>query len=148
MEKIAAFVCGLLFGVGLMISGMSQPAKVLAFLDVAGDWDPSLALVMVAALAVSALGFAFAKERKPLFAPRSLWPGTAGIDARLISGAVLFGLGWGLAGLCPGPAIVNLAALSPQVIVFVLAMIAGMAAHDFWQRQQAQRRAATAGVDG
>jgi uncharacterized protein len=144
---IAAFACGLLFGAGLMISDMTQPAKVLNFLDLFGAWDPSLALVMAAALAVSSVGFMLAKRRKPLFAAQSLWPTKTDIDARLIGGAALFGAGWGLAGLCPGPALVDLATLSPQLIVFVLALAGGMAAHDFWQHHSA-RRIAAAATDG
>lgn len=137
MVAIAAFACGLLFGAGLLISGMAQPAKVLNFLDLFGTWDPSLALVMAAALAVSGLGFAIAKNRKPLLAAQSFWPTRSEIDSPLLAGAVLFGAGWGLVGLCPGPALVDLATLSPQVIVFVIAMTAGMALHDWWRGRRA-----------
>jgi uncharacterized membrane protein YedE/YeeE len=141
MLPIAGFVCGFVFGWGLLISGMMQPAKVLAFLDLFGAWDASLLVVMAAALAVSSIGFAFAKRReRPLFAARSLWPDKTALDAPLIAGAVLFGIGWGLCGLCPGPAIENLATLSPRLIVFVAAMALGMVAHDAWQK----RRSATA----
>lgn len=145
MITIVSFVCGLIFGAGLLISGMAQPAKVLNFLDLFGTWDPSLALVMAAALAVSGIGFVIAKPRKPLLAPQSLWPTHTDIDPPLIFGAVLFGSGWGLVGLCPGPALINLATLSPQVIVFVVAMGAGMALHDWWRRRRAL---AAARVDG
>jgi uncharacterized membrane protein YedE/YeeE len=145
LTAIAAFACGLLFGLGLMISGMSQPAKVLDFLDLFGTWDASLALVMAAALVVANAGFVFARRRKPLFATQSLWPTRTDIDPPLIIGAILFGAGWGLVGLCPGPALVDLATLSPQVIVFGLAMIAGMIAHDLWQAHSLRRQiAATA----
>jgi uncharacterized protein len=144
----SAFVCGLLFGLGLMISGMAQPAKVLNFLDLFGTWDASLALVMAAALVVANVGFAVAKRRRnPWFAATSLWPTKTDIDRPLVAGAVLFGIGWGLVGLCPGPALVDLATLSPQVFVFGLAMLAGMAAHDFWQSHGLRQRM-TAVADG
>jgi uncharacterized membrane protein YedE/YeeE len=142
---LAAFVCGLVFGIGLMVSGMAQPAKVLNFLDLFGTWDASLALVMAAALAVASAGYAFAKRRaRPLLAAQSLWPSKTDIDGRLLSGAILFGVGWGLAGLCPGPALVNLATFSPQVIVFVAAMAAGMILHDQWSAHRAAAMIATA----
>ena len=120
---LAALACGLVFGFGLAVSGMTQPAKVLGFLDVlglrTGTWDPTLALVMVGAIAVAAPGLAFARRRaKPILAPASLWPTKAAIDRPLVAGAVLFGIGWGLVGLCPGPAIANLATLSPRVAGF------------------------------
>jgi uncharacterized membrane protein YedE/YeeE len=138
MANIAALVCGLIFGVGLLVSGMMQPAKVLGFLDLFGAWDPSLAVVMASALAVSVPGFALAKRRaRPIFAPQSLWPTRIGIDRPLVIGAALFGIGWGLVGLCPGPALENLATLSPPVIVFVAAMAAGMVLRDVWQKQSA-----------
>jgi uncharacterized membrane protein YedE/YeeE len=137
MAMLAAFTCGLLFGSGLLISGMTQPAKILNFLDFAGiakgTWDPSLALVMAAALAVSALGYRYARQRsQPAFAAQHFWPTRTDIDTPLICGAVLFGVGWGLVGLCPGPAIVNVVTLSPKVLVFVAAMAAGMMLHDRW----------------
>lgn len=133
MAMPAAFVCGLLFGLGLLISGMTQPAKVLNFLDVAGNWDPTLAVVMAAALAVSGLGYRLARQRnRPVFAAQSFWPTRTDIDAPLVLGAVLFGIGWGLAGLCPGPALVNLVTFAPKVFVFVAAMVIGMIAHDRW----------------
>jgi uncharacterized membrane protein YedE/YeeE len=131
----AGLACGFVFGWGLLISGMVQPAKVLAFLDLFGLWDPSLAVVMVAALLVSSLGFAVAKrQERPIFAPQSQWPSRTDIDRSFIIGAALFGAGWGLVGLCPGPALENLATLSPRVILFVAAMAAGMALHDAWQK--------------
>jgi uncharacterized membrane protein YedE/YeeE len=147
MLAIASLLCGLVFGWGLLISGMLQPAKVLAFLDVLGAWDASLAVVMAAALAVSSLGFAMARRRgRPVLAPRLSWPARTEIDTALVTGSALFGMGWGLAGLCPGPALANLASLSPQVIVFVLAMAGGMVLHDLWQRRQ--RGAALAAPGG
>ena len=135
MIIIAALICGLIFGWGLLISGMMQPAKVLGFLDILGPWDPSLAVVMAAALAVDIPGFVVAKRLgRPVLAERSLWPTKTSIDRPLVIGAVLFGLGWGLVGLCPGPALANLGTLSPQIIVFLLAMASGIALHDIWQK--------------
>jgi len=132
---LAAFVSGLVFGLGLLVSGMMQPAKVLGFLDIFGAWDPTLAVVMAAALTVTAIGFVLARRRAaPLFGSENLWPTKSDIDRPLVVGAALFGVGWGLVGLCPGPALENLATLSPQVIVFVIAMAAGMVAHDVWQK--------------
>jgi uncharacterized membrane protein YedE/YeeE len=133
---LASLICGLVFGWGLMISGMTQPTKVIGFLDIFGDWDPTLAVVMVAALIVSSAGYALARWRvQPIFAPHSLWPTKTAIDRPLMIGAVLFGAGWGLVGLCPGPALENLATLSPRVIVFVLAMGLGMVLQDFWRKR-------------
>lgn len=129
----AAFLCGLLFGLGLLISGMTQPTKILNFLDFAGRWDPTLAVVMAAALAVSGLGYRYARQRgRPVLAAQSFWPTRTDIDAPLVFGAVLFGAGWGLAGLCPGPALVNFVTLTPKVFVFVAAMVLGMVVHDRW----------------
>ena len=151
MPAIAALICGFVFGWGLLISGMMQPAKVLAFLDIFGNWDPSLAVVMAAALAVSAAGFALARRRgQPLFAAQSLWPTRSDVDRPLVVGAVLFGAGWGFSGLCPGPALENLATLSPRLIVFVVAMAAGMMLHDALQkwRPMMRRKDAVAAADG
>ena len=135
MLILASLACGFVFGLGLLISGMVQPAKVLAFLDIFGAWDPSLAIVMAVALAVAWAGFAVARGRaQPVLAPQSVWPSATGVDARLVVGSVLFGVGWGLVGLCPGPALENLATLSPPVLVFIIAMAAGVMAHGHWQR--------------
>src|SRR5882672_2857458 len=134
MRFIAPLVCGLIFGAGLLISGMVQPTKVLDFLDILGAWDPSLAVVMAAALAVSVPGFMLAKQRsRPWLAKQYFWPSKSEIDLPLLTGAALFGVGWGLVGLCPGPALESLATLSPGVIVFALAMAGGMVLHDKWQ---------------
>jgi uncharacterized membrane protein YedE/YeeE len=144
-------LCGLVFGAGLLISGMVQPTKVLGFLDIFGAWDPSLAVVMAAALAVSVPGFRLANGRsRPLLADQSFWPTRNQIDRPLIMGAALFGIGWGLVGLCPGPALESLATLSPGILVFVAAMAGGMTLHDFWQKPQPKLRneAALAEADG
>lgn len=123
---VHAAIAGMLFGVGLALSGMTDPDKVLNFLDVTGAWDPSLALLMGAALAVAVPGFAWLRRRgctldaQPLPAP----PGR-NIDARLLGGSALFGIGWGLAGYCPGPALANLAHGTTEAVVFVAAMLAG-----------------------
>jgi uncharacterized membrane protein YedE/YeeE len=151
MTIIASLVCGLVFGVGLVISGMTQPAKVLGFLDVFGRWDPTLAFVIAGAIAVSAAGFALARRTSaPVFAARHLWPTRKDIDQPLVAGAILFGIGWGLVGLCPGPAVVNIASLSPRLLLFVLAMIGGMAVQGWWQARadRAQTRDALAPSDG
>jgi uncharacterized membrane protein YedE/YeeE len=138
MLTVASLACGFIFGLGLLVSGMVQPAKVLGFLDIFGAWDPSLAVVMLVALVVSNAGFALAKQRqRPIFAPKNLWPLKSDIDRPLVIGSALFGVGWGLVGLCPGPALENLVTLSPRVIVFVVAMAAGMIMHDLWQTQRA-----------
>ncbi len=127
---IVAFVSGVIFALGLGVAQMTQPAKVLAFLDVAGAWDPSLAFVMMGAIAVHAVFVQKAKKAlHPRFAASFAWPPDAGIDGRLLLGAALFGLGWGAAGFCPGPAVVSLVTLLPSTIAFVAAMLAGMLLH-------------------
>ena len=141
MPIFASFVCGLVFGCGLTVSSMIQPAKVLGFLDVfgirSGAWDPSLAVVMAAGLAVASIGYALVRRRSPLFEKEGLWPTKKDIDQSLLFGALLFGVGWGLVGLCPGPAVANLATLSLPVIIFVIAMALGMLAHDLWPARAA-----------
>jgi uncharacterized membrane protein YedE/YeeE len=123
---ITAFLTGGLFGFGLAWSGMTNPARVLAFLDVTGDFDPTLALVMGGALAVTVPAFAWILRRpRPLLQPAFRLPTATRIDAPLLGGAALFGLGWGLAGLCPGPAIAGLVTGSPSLVLFCLAMVAG-----------------------
>jgi len=141
MWIIAPLLCGLIFGAGLLISGMVQPTKVLGFLDILGAWDPSLAVVMAAALAVSVPGFMLVNQRaQPWLAGQFSWPTRTEIDLPLVTGAALFGVGWGLVGLCPGPALESLATLSPGVIVFVVAMAAGMALHDISQQSRTTAR--------
>jgi uncharacterized protein len=131
MQALASLLCGLIFGFGLLISGMTQPPKVLAFLDVLGRWDPTLAFVMAGALVTAGAGYALARRHeRPIFAARYVWPMRTDIDQLLIVGSILLGIGWGLVGLCPGPALENLTSLSPRAIAFVLAMIAGMTMKD------------------
>lgn len=135
MHALAAFVAGLVFGIGLLVSGLANPAKVLAFLDLAGAWDPTLALVLGASVAVSAVGLALAGRRRRtwLGAPMQL-PRARGIDRRLVVGSLLFGVGWGLAGFCPGPAIVAIGAGYLKALAFVAAMLAGMAVYEWIER--------------
>lgn len=127
MQIAASLLAGLVFGLGLIVSGMADPAKVLGFLDLAGAWDPSLALVMAGAIAVGSLGFIVAGRRTQtvLGTPMKL-PTSTVIDRRLVLGSLLFGVGWGLAGFCPGPALVALGMGQPQALTFTLAMLAGM----------------------
>ncbi|MGS0739446.1 DUF6691 family protein [Pseudomonas sp. GG8] len=127
MRKLTAFIAGLLFGIGLLLAGMANPGKVLGFLDLAGAWDPSLALVMVGAIAVASVPFNWAGKQSTslLGAPMQL-PVKRELDARLIGGSLLFGIGWGIAGICPGPAVVLLLTAHWQAFVFVLAMVVGM----------------------
>ena len=128
MNRLSKFLVGLLFGLGLMLSGMTDPRKVLGFLDLAGAWDPSLALVMGGAIAVGVAAFALAKKRTMTFLGGALyWPESNAVDKRMVLGSVVFGVGWGLVGFCPGPAVVSLAAGQPKAAVFVAAMLAGMA---------------------
>ena len=136
-----ALLSGLIFGSGLLLSGMTNPAKVLGFLDIAGAWDPSLALVMIGAIATSVIPFAIAKKRHTtwLGLPMHL-PGSRSIDRRLIFGSLLFGIGWGLAGICPGPALVMLGMGVKQAWLFVSAMLVGMGlfeAIEYGRRQRA-----------
>jgi uncharacterized membrane protein YedE/YeeE len=127
---VVALLAGTLFGAGLAVSQMTNPAKVQNFLDVFGSFDPSLALVMGAALAVSAVGFRIASHRSaPLCADGFSAPASGKIDARLLLGAALFGVGWGLAGFCPGPALAALSQGLFEVVLFVVAMLVGVAAH-------------------
>ncbi len=143
MAALFAFVAGLTFGIGLIVAGMANPAKILAFLDVAGKWDPSLAFVMVGAIAVGAFAFAIARRRtvSALGLPMQL-PAARSIDARLAVGSLLFGVGWGIAGFCPGPAIVALGAGHAKAGVFMVAMLLGMGLFELAERHR-QRGAST-----
>jgi len=126
----SSLLAGLLFGLGLALSGMMDPDRVLGFLDVAGAWNPSLAFVLGGAVSVSAASYAVASRlRRPLAAPRFEIPRTQIIDGRLIAGSALFGIGWGLIGLCPGPALADLALGLAPVALFVAAMLTGMLIH-------------------
>lgn len=146
MSTLIAFVSGLLFGLGLLISGLANPAKVLGFLDLAGLWDPSLAFVMAGAIAVGLVAFALAKRRSRswLDLPMQL-PTARQIDRRLMGGSLLFGIGWGIAGICPGPSFVLLGAGELKGVIFVAAMLAGMLLHQILEGagQDASRASAT-----
>jgi uncharacterized membrane protein YedE/YeeE len=127
LYRIAEFVVGLLFGLGLMLSGMTDPGKVIGFLDLFGTWDPSLALVMGGAIMVGFFAFTVAKKRTSTFLGGALrLPTNMDMDKKLVIGSLLFGAGWGLAGFCPGPALVSMADGQPKALVFVLAMLVGM----------------------
>jgi uncharacterized protein len=133
MGSLMALSSGLIFGIGLIASGMTDPSKIKGFLDLFGAWDPSLAFVMAGAVGVAALAFARAKNRSVSWAGAPMEvPKSTVIDWRLIVGGVLFGAGWGIAGFCPGPAIVAAAAGVPAALAFVAAMLIGMAVHDRW----------------
>ncbi len=134
-HRLSEFLVGLLFGWGLLISGMTDPGKGIGFLDLAGAWDPSLALVMGGAIAIGFFAFGAAKKRTSNFLGGALHlPTSRDLDKRLLLGSLLFGAGWGLAGFCPGPGIVSMAAGQPKAAVFVLAMIAGMLVYEWLDR--------------
>ncbi len=142
--RASEFVVGLLFGWGLLISGMTDPGKVIGFLDLAGAWDPSLAFVMGGAIAVGVFAFGVAKKRtRNVFGGALHLPTSRDIDRPLVIGALLFGAGWGLAGFCPGPGIVAMAAGEPKALVFVVAMLAGMGVFEVSDRLS-RRATATA----
>ena len=135
MYVFTSLLAGLVFGFGLILSGMANPAKVLGFLDLAGRWDPSLALVMVGAIAVGFFAFAFAKTRTlSLLGAEMKLPTTRHIDRRLLVGGLLFGIGWGVAGFCPGPAIVAIGMGESKAMVFVAALLAGMGVFELLER--------------
>ncbi|RDK02189.1 YeeE/YedE family protein [Paraburkholderia lacunae] len=139
MLKLNALLAGLIFGVGLIVSGMANPAKVLGFLDVAGNWDPSLAFVMAGAIAIGFAGFTVARQLKHslLGAPMSM-PASTRVDRRLLAGSALFGAGWGLAGFCPGPALVSAGSGESKAILFVIAMLIGMKIFALAEQRSAQ----------
>lgn len=135
-HRISEFAVGLLFGLGLIMSGMTDPAKVLGFLDLSGSWDPSLALVMGGAIAVGFFAFAIAQKRTVNFFGGALHlPKSNQIDKPLVMGAMLFGAGWGLAGFCPGPGLVSLASGQVKGALFVVFMLAGMQLFEVWSRR-------------
>lgn len=135
MKLLIALVCGAIFGAGLVVSDMINPGRVTAFLDFAGEWDPATLFVFAGALVASGIVQALARRRgSPLFASRFRMPGDVRIDAPLVAGAVFFGVGWGLSGFCPGPAIAAISAPSESILLFVAAMVAGMALFRFLPR--------------
>jgi uncharacterized membrane protein YedE/YeeE len=138
MALLLSLLAGLLFGIGLIVSGMANPAKVLGFLDLAGPWDPSLAFVMAGAIAVGVIAFAVAQRRTLSFLGLQMkLPAAGRPDRRLVVGSLLFGIGWGLAGFCPGPAMVALGMGELKAIVFVAAMLAGMGLFELLERRAA-----------
>ena len=139
MGKLTALVAGLIFGLGLLLAGMANPAKVLGFLDLAGAWDPSLALVMAGAIGVALLPFNWAKRQsRSLLGAAMQLPHKRGLDRRLLIGSLLFGIGWGIAGICPGPAVAILLTGHWQALLFVLAMLAGMGLFELLERRRSQ----------
>lgn len=136
---LASLFAGLIFGLGLIVSGMANPEKVLGFLDIAGLWDPSLAFVMGGAVIVGTLAFAVARRRTLSFLGLDFRiPGNNSIDRRLVLGSLIFGIGWGIAGFCPGPGLVALGAGEPKGIVFAISMVAGMAIFEFIERRRSK----------
>jgi uncharacterized protein len=136
---LTSLASGLVFGLGLLISGMANPDKVIGFLDLAGAWDPSLAFVMGGAILVGVVAFAISKKRTMSFLGQPMrMPTSTDIDKKLILGGVLFGLGWGLAGFCPGPALVSITSLDPKVLLFVGSMLAGMLVFELFERSKSK----------
>jgi uncharacterized membrane protein YedE/YeeE len=136
MQRVIEFVLGLTFGLGLLISGMTDPGKVQGFLDLAGFWDPSLAFVMGGGVIVGLFGFGWAKKQTlSLSGAPFQWPELKLIDRSLVLGSLMFGLGWGLAGFCPGPALVSMASGNDKALVFVLAMVAGMVIYERFKKR-------------
>ena len=135
MAIFTSLLAGLVFGLGLILSGMANPAKVLGFLDISGSWDPSLGLVMAGAIAVGAVGFALARKRAVSLLGLDMELSKARlVDRRLVGGSLLFGIGWGVAGFCPGPALVALGMGESKAAVFVIAMLVGMAVFELFER--------------
>ena len=144
MFAISALLSGLVFGLGLIVSGMANPAKVLGFLDLAGAWDPSLAFVMGGAILVGFFAFLIAKKRTRSFIGAEMkLPTASAIDSRLLTGSALFGAGWGVAGFCPGPALVALGTGEPKALVFVAAMLVGMRIFSWREKRQSLAVSAT-----
>jgi uncharacterized membrane protein YedE/YeeE len=137
MQILTSLITGLIFGIGLIVSGMADPAKVLGFLDLTGLWDPSLALVMAGAIGVGALAFAIAGRRTTSFIGLDMkLPTSRQLDRRLLAGSALFGMGWGIAGFCPGPGVVALGMGESKALIFVVAMIAGMGIFELMERRR------------
>lgn len=135
MAAIYAFAAGLVFGFGLLVSGLADPARVLGFLDLAGLWNPTLAFVMGGAVVVTSIGFALLRRRRASLSGEPMrWPQATQLDSRLAGGSLAFGVGWGVAGFCPGPAVVAAAAGIGEAGIFVVAMLAGMAIHAIIER--------------
>lgn len=135
-RTLSAFIAGLLFGVGLAVSQMTNPLEVLGFLDVAGDWDASLMLVLGGAVTVTFIAFRFVLRRtEPIFDSQFHLPKLSTVDKKLIGGSALFGVGWGIAGYCPGPGLASLSTLNSEAIVFVATLLAGMLVYRAFERQ-------------
>jgi uncharacterized protein len=142
MTLLASLLAGVVFGLGLIVSGMADPSKVLGFLDLGGAWDPSLAFVMAGAIAVGALAFAIAAKRTVSFLGAAIrLPTSRDIDLRLVTGSVVFGIGWGVAGFCPGPGLVALGMGEVKALVFVVAMLVGMGAFELLERRKQSKSA-------
>ncbi|QBH97891.1 YeeE/YedE family protein [Limnobaculum zhutongyuii] len=138
MKLFFAFLSGLMFGLGIIVSGMVNPVKVLSFLDITRDWDPSLALVMGSAIVVGLLAFGYMKHwQQSILGERIQWPALRAIDKRLIGGSALFGIGWGIAGICPGPGLVLFGAGMGKGLIFTAAMVAGMLIFDVLEKRKA-----------
>jgi uncharacterized membrane protein YedE/YeeE len=143
--KTLAFLSGIVFGIGLLVSGMTDPAKVIAFLDIAGPWDPSLILVMITAVVVALVPMQLAQRLdRSLIGEKIAFPSTKGITGKLILGSAIFGIGWGMTGLCPGPSLASLAASTWQEWLFFSSMVAGMIGFELWQRMGQRTRSAPA----
>ena len=141
MRTLTALIAGLVFGIGLIVSGMTDPSKVIGFLDLAGRWDPSLAFVMGGAIMVGLVAFRLASGRhKSLLGDPMRLPDASHIDRRLVLGSFAFGIGWGLAGYCPGPALASLAAGGSKPLIFVAAMLVGMVIFELLERLPARRK--------
>ena len=144
LDTLSSFIVGLIFGIGLILAGMTNPAKVIGFLDITGTWDPSLAFVMGGAILVAIVAFRFANKRTVNFLGGAMrMPTSDMIDKRLVIGSLLFGAGWGMAGFCPGPAITSIGTGNPKAVIFVIAMIAGMAIFELADRFLHQPRKAS-----
>ncbi|MGA8010272.1 MAG: DUF6691 family protein [Thiomonas sp.] len=143
--KTLAFLSGILFGIGLLLSGMTDPAKVIAFLDIDGAWDPSLILVMITAVLVTLVPMQMAQRRvKSVIGQKVAFPITNGITGKLLLGSAIFGIGWGMTGLCPGPSLASLAASTWQEWLFFGSMVTGMVGFELWQRASARVRGSVA----